>query len=143
MTHTQKQILLAAKPGQRGSTLLEAALVLPVWITLIMGIGDGGRAWFSYNILTYAVQQGARLASVRPALEQNDQVIIQRINQVLESGGLQASQAEITFTAPLRATRTIRIRAKLDFRPLVVSLWSSRVDFTIPMKAEFQTQYEL
>ena len=132
------------KMRRRGSVLVETALVFPVWVMLILGIIDGGRAWFSYNLLTHAVQEGTRLASVRPALQLNDAAIAQRIQDLLQNGGLQASNVEVDFVTPLRATRTIRVRATVNFEPVAAALlWSGNAGLVIPMKAELQTQYEL
>ena len=131
------------QPSQRGSVSVEAAFLIPIWILLVLGILEGGRAWFTYNMLTHAVREGARLASVRPALEQNDPAVIDRIDAVLAVAGLRASQAEVRFTPPLRVTRTIRVSVQVDFRPMVVTLWTKEADFTLPLKARFQTRYEL
>lgn len=48
----------------RGQSLVEFALVLPLFLLLVMGIADLGLAVFSYNSITNAAREGARLAIV-------------------------------------------------------------------------------
>jgi len=49
---------------ERGQSLAEFALVLPVFLLILMALFDVGRAVFVYNGLTNAVREGARLAIV-------------------------------------------------------------------------------
>jgi TadE-like protein len=48
----------------RGQALVEFSLVIPIFLLLLMGIFDLGRAVFSYNTLTNAAREGARMAIV-------------------------------------------------------------------------------
>lgn len=48
----------------RGQALLEFALAIPVFLLLMVGLFDLGRAVFSYNTLTNAAREGARTAIV-------------------------------------------------------------------------------
>ncbi len=47
-----------------GQSLVEFALVLPVFILVLVGLFDLGRAVFAFNTLTNAAREGARLAIV-------------------------------------------------------------------------------
>lgn len=129
--------------GERGSAAVEAALLLGVWAALILGIAEIGRAWFSYNLLSHAVREAARMAAVRPALQPDDPFILSRIDLALALGNLSASKREVIFTQPLKSTRLIRVLAQVDYVPAVGRLWSDPPALVIPMKAEHQTQYEL
>lgn len=53
-----------ARSTQRGQSLAEFALVLPIIMLMIFGILDLGRAVYAYNTLSEAARQGARLAIV-------------------------------------------------------------------------------
>lgn len=55
---------VAKRPGQRGQTLAEFALVLPIFLLVVFGLFDVGRAVFTYNSLTNAAREAARLAVV-------------------------------------------------------------------------------
>ena len=50
--------------GASGQSLVEFALVLPLFLVLVMGVCDLGLAVFSYNAVTNAAREGARLAIV-------------------------------------------------------------------------------
>jgi Flp pilus assembly protein TadG len=49
---------------ERGQSLVEFALVILVFITLLVAIFDLGRAVFAYNSVTNAARQGVRFATV-------------------------------------------------------------------------------
>ncbi|HZK18677.1 MAG TPA: TadE/TadG family type IV pilus assembly protein [Clostridia bacterium] len=48
------------RKGQRGQSLVEFALVLPLLIILLMGIFEFGRIFSSYVMITNAAREGAR-----------------------------------------------------------------------------------
>ena len=49
---------------RRGQALVEFALIIPLFLLLLVGIFDLGRAVFAYNTLTNAAREGARIAIV-------------------------------------------------------------------------------
>lgn len=49
---------------QHGQALVEFALVLPIFLLLMFGIFDVGRAVFAYNAITNSAREAARLAIV-------------------------------------------------------------------------------
>jgi Flp pilus assembly protein TadG len=60
--------LLPKASNRRGATLVEAAIVLPVFLTIIIGMIDLGMGVFQANMLSEAARQGARKAVVHGAL---------------------------------------------------------------------------
>jgi Flp pilus assembly protein TadG len=48
----------------RGQALVEFALVIPIFLFILIALFDLGRAVFSYNTLTNAAREGARMAIV-------------------------------------------------------------------------------
>lgn len=48
----------------RGQTLVEFALIIPVFILMLMGIFDLGRAVYGFNTVNNAAREGARLGIV-------------------------------------------------------------------------------
>lgn len=48
----------------RGQTLVEFALVIPIFLSLLMGIADLGRVVWAYNSVASAAREGARFAIV-------------------------------------------------------------------------------
>ena len=63
--------------NQRGQTLVELALVLPVIILILFGILEFGRIFHSYIVITNAAREGARLGAVGKP----DDEIIMRIRE--------------------------------------------------------------
>src|SRR3954454_7531896 len=50
--------------GRRGATMLEAAIVLPVFVLLVFSMIDLGLGVFHYNMLSQAARHGVRQAIV-------------------------------------------------------------------------------
>jgi hypothetical protein len=48
----------------RGQAMVEFALVIPIFLLLLVGLFDLGRAVFAFNTLTNAAREGARMAIV-------------------------------------------------------------------------------
>lgn len=49
---------------QAGQSIVEFALVLPIFILFLFGLIDGGRLVYQHSVLSQAAREGARLASV-------------------------------------------------------------------------------
>ena len=49
--------------NERGAELIEFALALPLLLLMCLGVIEFGRAYYTYNILTKAVRDGARFLS--------------------------------------------------------------------------------
>ena len=60
----------AARNSERGATMVEAALVLPILIALLGGIYDFGRAYHKYQVITDAAREAARYG-VTPSVSGN------------------------------------------------------------------------
>jgi Flp pilus assembly protein TadG len=81
------------KPS-RGQTLVEFALVIPLFVLLLFGIVDFGRAVLAYNSISNAAREGARTAIV------NQRVSDIRTRIVDEATGVQltaSSDVRIAF----------------------------------------------
>ncbi|HAM33097.1 MAG TPA: pilus assembly protein TadE [Deltaproteobacteria bacterium] len=79
-----------AKPI-RGQSLVEFTLVLPVFLLLLIGITEFGRAWMTRNILTGASREAVRIAAVQG----NAATALSRANSVLASGGISGAAVNI------------------------------------------------
>jgi Flp pilus assembly protein TadG len=53
-----------ARGKSRGQSMVEFALVLPIFMIFVMGIVDGGRAIFAYNQMSQISRDVSRVASV-------------------------------------------------------------------------------
>jgi Flp pilus assembly protein TadG len=57
----------ARASGERGQALVEFALVIPIFLALLFGILDMGRAVWANNVVAHAAREAARHAAVAPA----------------------------------------------------------------------------
>jgi hypothetical protein len=67
-----------ARNRQRGQSLVEVALVVPVLLLIFMGIFDFGRAIFAYNSVAEAARNGSRVAIVNQTAADICQVVAER-----------------------------------------------------------------
>lgn len=56
--------IMTSVKKERGQNLVEFALILPVFLLLVVGIAEFGRAWMTRNILTGAAREAVRAAAV-------------------------------------------------------------------------------
>lgn len=61
--------MMPRRSDRRGQTLVEFALILPVFILLLVGVFDFGRAIYAYNTVLNASREGARQAIVDQTLD--------------------------------------------------------------------------
>lgn len=129
--------------SRRGAVLVETAVSLSLFLLLLLGTIELGRAWFSYALLTHAVREGARTAAVTPALRPNDGAVLRRMTTILQDAGLSLSFASVVFQAPLQTGRIVRVTAEVQFSP-VIALWLSDGGsaLTFPMRVDVVTRYE-
>lgn len=80
--------------SERGQSLVETALVLPILLIILMGIFDFGRAVFAYNAVSNSAREAARVA-----------IVNQNTTGVVDEGkrsaiGLNPDAVDVTFTLP-------------------------------------------
>ncbi len=71
--------------NDRGQALIEAALTIPILLLIAIGIFEFGRAYQTWEILTNAAREGARMAILPTP---NSAVITQRVRDYMQAGGL-------------------------------------------------------
>src|SRR5919199_244115 len=105
--------------SEGGAALVEFAIVLPLLLTIVFGIVDFSRAFYTQNNLTSAVREGARWASVQPQATltvAGVQTIVKQFannvgNTAAKFGGPPVTDPEITvtFTPAMPNTRFITV----------------------------------
>jgi len=89
--------------SQRGAALLEMALTLPLLLLVCVGILEFGRAYQTWQVITNAAREGARIA-VLPGMD--DTAVRSRVQQYMTIGQLpQAASATIAIDR----TRTVSV----------------------------------
>lgn len=93
-------IRLRNRHRRRGQTLVEFALILPIFLLVLMGIFDFGRAVYYYNTLSNAAREAVRVAIV----DQNTTAITDTAVSHAASVGVTSSDVTVEFrTADLSA----------------------------------------
>lgn len=104
----------------RGQSLVEMALVLPLLIIILFGIIEFGRVFHSYLVITHASREGARVGVVG----QSNAEIEQRIHN---AATLDLDKLTITITPSTQEARTPGV-------PLIISV-NYQVDLFTPILA--------
>jgi len=147
-SHRPGTLTARSDDGQRGeskdwgSVLIEAALIIPVILVLMIGVFEVARAFFDYHLLTEAVRRAARTASMKPSLEPDDPQIRAQIDEFLSVGGLSASSSTVSFEPPLQMGQPVTVGAQVSFSSVVSGFLPGWED-PIPLRAEVVTRYEL
>lgn len=92
---------------QKGQSLVEFALLLPILVIIVFSAVEFGRLWMTMNVLTGAAREGARVASVTAP---NAALVQNAANSVLSAVNI--SGATVTVVGPDAAnavTVTVRI----------------------------------
>jgi len=78
---------------RRGQALVEFSLVFPIFLLIFIALFDVGRAVFTYNSLTNAAREGARLAIVN----QDETSVIDRAKKQVAMAELNVPNVTIKF----------------------------------------------
>jgi Flp pilus assembly protein TadG len=84
---------MATRDRGNGQSLVEFALVLPVFLLLIFGIIDLGRGVYAYNTIQNAAREAVRVAIV----DQNEDVILKEEQDHAVGLGLNADDVTLSF----------------------------------------------
>ena len=106
---------------QRGSTLVETALVTIPFFTLVLGIITAGYLVFIYNSTAFMAQQGARWASVRGSTSASPATAasVQSYVDTQAAGLVPGSVAVTTTWSPSnKPGSTVSVRVTYGAQPL-------------------------
>lgn len=102
-----------------GQGLLEFALIAPIFIILLFGMIEFGRAWMTKNILTGAAREAVRIYAVIPY----DNVIAEtRAVNILSSAGLDSSRWTISIYSDPTDNTIMRTDVTYNFPVFIVGL---------------------
>lgn len=98
------------RPGRRrtrGQALVEFALIIPIFLLVVVGLFDMGRAVFAYNAVANAAREATRLAIVDQTVANiQAKAAKHSIGLGIAPGSVQVQflNADLTTTAPCNAT---------------------------------------
>jgi Flp pilus assembly protein TadG len=106
--------------GERGQTMTEFAVILPIFLMLLLGIGQGGIALNHYLALTDAARAGARYGAV---LRTSDTRVTQTTAKVKASAAnLDAAKLSVTITSTWDPGADLRVCASYPFSINLIGL---------------------
>jgi hypothetical protein len=131
-----------------GQSAVEVAAILVVLIPVIIGAVDLGRAYFAYDMLVHAVNEGAR----RGSFDTNSANVVTSVRTA--SGILSLAAANVTVTCYSGATTTVktcssmalgdsvRVTANTLFTPITPLITAMLPGGTLTLVATAQRTYQ-
>ena len=113
--------MLKRARNQRGAALLETAITLPLVLLVAVSIFEFGRAYQTWQVLTNAAREGARIA-VLP--DYTDSQVRSTVSDYMTSGRLPAASSaaiDIVRTVPFGAATASRVTVNYPFSFMVLN----------------------
>lgn len=107
--------------NQRGSALLETAITIPIVLLVSVAVFEFGRAYQTWQVLTNAAREGARVAIIAGT---TDQQVTDTVRNYLTSGRLTnpgAASVNINRLAPFGETTASSVTVNLPFSFIVLN----------------------
>jgi len=102
--------------AQKGQSLVEFALLVPVFVIMLFGIMEFARLWETMNVLTSAAREGARVAAVTaPSVSQATNAVERLL------GAANISGAAVTVSGPNSDAEVI-VTVSVNYTPLTGSI---------------------
>jgi Flp pilus assembly protein TadG len=135
---------------RQGQATVEFALILPVFLLIMAGTIEFGRAFWSYGLLLQAAQEGARQGAVLGSAT-NDTAITTTTQQTAAKGGLTLSASDVVISATCSYTSStsiaaanrsrgnvLTVQAKYRFTPLIPFLPMTFLNLTTSSSMEIE-----
>lgn len=81
---------------ERGQNIAEFALLVPLFLLVLVGLFEFGRAWNVYQVVVNAAREGGRVASLPTGFADGDSVT-NRVNAYLSSANLDPGLAQLSL----------------------------------------------
>ncbi len=104
------------RKGERGQTMVEFALVFPVFLLLLFGVLDFGRVVYAYNTISNAAREGARAAVI---LDNTPDQVKTTVVQKAVSLSLTTANVNVTSRA---VGQPVTVTVDYRFTPIVTAI---------------------
>ena len=118
---------------RRGQTLVEFALILPIFLLIVVGLFDVGRGIYAYNTIANSARAAARVAIV----DQDPIAVRAEARQAGVALGLQDSDIELTSCSEFDCAYSVTIT--YDYQPatpFIGALFDPTLSSTAEMAVE-------
>lgn len=112
---------------RRGAALVEMAIVLPIFVTLLLGMIEFGRALMVGQLVTNAAREGARAAIVDGST--NSSVTTDVKNFLTSTTGVAAGDVTVNITVAGLANGSVATAAAKDMVTVEVLIPFSKVSY--------------
>ena len=103
-----------SRADERGTSIVESALMLPVLVLFLLGMLDFGLAVYSSNALANAARDGARFASVDPT---NEDCIAAAAAARSSLARLEAADVEVSW-GTLNIDQPVTVTVESEYEPV-------------------------
>ena len=125
--------------NEKGQSLVEFALVVPLLLLLFIGIAEFGRAWMARNILTGAAREAVRMAAVPPPTGMDNTAwnaaISARADNILKSAGITIPAGNIQVVANVGTFEAVTVTVTYDFPVVIAGFIPGLGNATIPLSS--------
>jgi Flp pilus assembly protein TadG len=116
--------------SERGQTMVETAIVLPVVVFMLVAMVDAGRVFHAWIVVTNGAREGARAAAAR----QSSTVVTTRIETSMNGWLCTDSDTTCTLTNVEGTSGTpVEVQVTRDvtlLSPLIAAFWGNVVTLT-------------
>jgi len=114
---------MTGRPRERGSAIVESALVLLIFVMLFLALSDVARMIYAYNELPYLAREGARYAAVHGSNSSSGALNCGQVITHLKSmaAGLDPTQLTISVNGQTSASSSTALGAAPGSTTVIVS----------------------
>lgn len=109
------------RKNERGAALLEAAITIPLLLLISVAIFEFGRAYQTWQVLTNAAREGARVAIL---METTDTVVQNTVKAYMQSGRLpnaSTAKVDVVRNVPMGSSTASSVTVNYPFQFIVLN----------------------
>ncbi len=87
--------MVTTRKKERGAALIETAITIPIILLICVAIFDFGRAYQTWQVLTNAAREGARVSIIAG---KTDADVVNAVRTYMDAGGLALNDRTVTIS---------------------------------------------
>ena len=112
--------LTRLRKNERGAALIEAAVTIPLILLISVAIFEFGRAYQTWQVLTNAAREGARVAVISGTTDADVRGAVNNYMSIGQLGTVADSYIDVNRTAPLGSNTGSQITVRYPFSFMVL-----------------------